>query len=299
MIYIVAKNQLHCGRISMMEQDIGAFLKYLAGEKGYSPNTLAAYRSDLTQMAAFVASEETKGITKSYDELLMSYLLDLREKRYAAATAARKIASVKSFFKFMLNSGRLKENPTRNLVSPQVNRHSPQFLSPSEYQALLAEPAKLTTPEARRDVMMLELLYAVGLRISELVALNIGDVDLGKSHISCVHGNSVRQVPFDHRIGQLLKKFLRSDRLDLLYDEREKALFLNRRGARLTRQGIWQIIKGYASKAGLGSKVTPYILRHSFAKQKLQTGIDLRDLQQLLGHTYISSTKVYRQSTLR
>ena len=196
----------------------------------------------------------------------------------------------------MVDSGRMKENPTRNLPSPQVKKHALNFLSPSEYQKLLAEPAKLSTPEAKRDVVMLVLLYATGLRISELVALNIQNIDLEQN---CVHINSKRQVPFDHRLSLILGNFLRSDRLDLLYDEREEALFLNRRGKRLTRQGFWQIIKGYASKAGLGGKITPQTLRHSFARRKLQSGIELRQLQQLLGHAYISSTRIYKQSAPR
>jgi len=279
-----------------MKLDIEAFLKYLTKDKGYSRNTVAAYRNDLIQMAAFITAEQEKGIIKSYDELLKSYLLKLREKRYSAATTARKVASAKSFFKFMVDSGRMKENPTQNLPSPRVSRHALSFLSSSEYQKLLAEPTKLSTPEAKRDAMMLELLYATGLRISELVSLNVNNIDLEQN---CVHIDSKRKVPFDHRLSLILRKFLRIDRPDLLYDEREEALFLNRRGTRLTRQGLWQIIKGYASRAGLGGKVTPQALRHSFARRKLQSGTELRQLQQLLGHAYISSTRVYKQPAPR
>jgi integrase/recombinase XerD len=287
---------LHYVTIGLMMLDINAFLQYLTKDKGYSQNTVAAYRNDLTQMAAFITAEQAKGIITSYDELLKSYLLKLREKRYSVATTARKVASAKSFFKFMVDSGRMKENPTQKLPSPQVRKRALNFLSPSEYQKLLAEPAKLASPEAKRDVVMLELLYATGLRISELVSLNVKNIDLEQS---CVYINSKRQVPFDHRLSLILRNFLRSDRLDLLYDEREDALFLNRRGKRLTRQGFWQIIKGYASKAGLGGKVTPQTLRHSFARRKLQNGIELHQLQQLLGHAYISSTRVYKQSAPR
>ena len=275
-----------------MKRDIDTFLQHSAQEKGYSQNTLAAYRNDLTQMAAFIVAEQAKGIITSYEGLLKSYLLKLREKRYSVATTARKVASAKSFFKFMVVSGRIKENPTRHLPSPQVSKRSLKFLSPSEYQKLLAETAKLPTPEAKRDAVMLELLYATGLRISELVSLNVRNIDLNQN---CVHIDSKREVPFDHRLSLILGRFLRSDRLDLLYDEREEALFLNRRGNRLTRQGFWQIIKGYASRAGLGGKVTPQTLRHSFARRKLQNGAELRQLQQLLGHAYISSTRVYKQ----
>jgi len=144
--------------------------------------------------------------------------------------------------------------------------------------------------------MMLELLYATGLRISELVSLNTENIDLERNRVRI---DSKRQVPFDHRLGLILGNFLRSDRLDLLYDESEQALFLNRRGKRLTRQGFWQIIKDYASRAGLGGKVTPQTLRHSFARHKLRSGVELNDLQQLLGHAYISSTRIYKQPAPR
>jgi integrase/recombinase XerD len=276
--------------------DIDTFLQYLAREKGYSQNTVAAYRNDLTQMVAFIAAEQAKDSIRSYDELLKSYLLNLREKRYSAATTARKVASARSFFKFMVDSGRMRRNPTENLPAPHVSRHSLRFLSSYEYERLLAEAARLSTPEARRDVMMLELLYATGLRISELVSLNVADIDVEQKR---VHINSGRQAPFDRGLSMILGNFLRNDRLDLLYDETEQALFLNRRGKRLTRQGFWQIVKDYASRAGLGGRVTPRTLRHTFARHKLQDGADLRQLQQLLGHAYISSTRVYRQSPSR
>jgi integrase/recombinase XerD len=279
-----------------MKPDIDAFLQYLTHEKGYSQNTVAAYRNDLTQMAAFIDAEQVKGIIQSHDELLKAYLIKLREKNYSVATTARKVASAKSFFKFLVDSGKMRVNPARSLPSPHVSRHALKFVSLSEYQKLLAEAAKLSTPEARRDVVMLELLYATGLRISELVSLNVNDIDLNQKYVRV---NSRRQVPFDHRLSLLLGDFLRNARLDLLYDDEEEALFLNQRGKRLTRQGLWQIIKDYASRAGLGDKITPQALRHSFARHTLQNGADLRQLQQLLGHAYISSTRIYRQSSAR
>ena len=276
--------------------DIDTFLHYLGQDKGCSRNTLAAYRNDLTQMARFLTTEQARDIIRSYEDHLKSYLLMLREKRYSAATTARKIASARSFFRFMVASGRMKGNPTQDLPSPHVGRHSVKFLSMSEYAKLVAEPAKLTTPEAKRDVVMLEMLYGTGLRISELVSLDVGDIDTARRHVSV---GSSRQVPFDADLASRLSGFLRSDRLDLLYDEGEQALFLNRRGQRLTRQGVWQIIKEYASRAGLGDRVTPQTLRHSYARHRLQNGTDLRELQQLLGHAYVASTRIYRQSPSR
>ncbi|MBA7502794.1 Tyrosine recombinase XerC [subsurface metagenome] len=280
-----------------MKEDIKAFLEYLAKKKKCSQSTLAAYRNDLNQLMAYTEAERAKGIIKSTGELLKSYLLNLRERSYSTATVARKVASAKSFFKFMVDSGKLRENPTQNLISPRVSKHPPKFLSSSEYRCLLAEPKKLSTPEAKRDVVMLELLYATGLRASELVSLNVKDIDLERSCVHCAHGSSKRRIPFDHHINQILRNFLENDRLDLLYDEKEKALFLNRRGGRLTRQGFWQIVKNHASKAGLSAKITPQTLRHSFAARKLQSGADLQSIQRALGHAYISSTRIYKQSS--
>jgi integrase/recombinase XerD len=282
-----------------MNQDIDIFLEHLARGKNYSENTVAAYRNDLSQLATYIEVEQAKGLIKSRNELLKSYLLKLREKKYSAATIARKIAAAKSFFKFMIESGKLKDNPTQNLISPQVNKHQLKFLSPSEYQLLLTQPTELSTPEAKRDIVMLELLYFTGLRVSELIALNVQDIDLEQNCLHCGHGSSRRKAPFNYHMGQLLKSFIKNDRLDLLFDDKERALFLNLRGRRLTRQGFWQIIKNYATKANLGAKATPQTLRHSFAMHKLETGTDLHSLQQLLGHAYISSTKVYEQSRFR
>jgi len=281
-----------------MRRDVDVFLEYLAKEKRYAQNTVAAYRNDLNQLTAYVEAERAKGIVRSMRELLKSYLLYLREKKYSMATVARKIAAAKCFFKFMIDSGRLRDNPTENLITPQVRRRPPNFLSPTEYQLLLAEPTKLSTPAAKRDVVMLELLHATGLRVSELMSLNVKDIELERNCVHCGRGSSRREVSFDHHVGQLLKKFIENDRLDLLFNENEEGLFLNLRGQRLTRQGFWQIIKNYAAKAGLSSRITPRALRHSFAVRKLQSGTDLYSVQRLLGHAYVSSTRVYEQSRL-
>ena len=256
---------------------------------------MAAYRNDLSQLTTYLEQGKERGMPDSQNDLLKAYLLNLREKKYSMATMARKIAAAKSFFRFMIDSGKMKSNPTEHLISPQVSRHKLKILSPAEYQALLEQPAKLSTPEARRDVVMIELLYVTGLRVSELVSLNVKDIDLERNCLYCAHAGGGREVPFGYRVGQLLGRFIGNDRLDLLFNK-EEALFLNLRGKRLTRQGFWQILKNYAARAGLDEKVTPQTLRHSFAMHKLQSGTDLRSLQQLLGHVYVSSTKIYEQS---
>lgn len=282
-----------------MEEDIKAFLAYLAQEKKYSSNTLAAYQGDLTQLSAYVKSSNSAGNTGSLrflnTELLSGYMRDLREKKYSQATVARKVAAAKSFLKFMVDTGKLSGDLTPNLASPQVNKPLPKPLSVSDVRRFLAEPAKLSSIEAKRDRAMLELLYATGLRASELMALNVEDIDLQANNVRCSGRKAgVRMVPIDGYIAQIVGEYLTEARSKLVNNEGEVALFPNRRGERLTRQGFWQIIQGYAEKAGLSGKVTPRSLRHSFATHKLSSGADLQSVQELLGHTHISTTKVYQ-----
>ncbi len=278
-----------------MKQDIAAFLDYLATSRHSSQNTISAYQNDLNQLAEFMTMEKSKGVMASQEELLLAYLAHLKGKGYSPATSARKVASARSFFKYLVDTGRLKENPVRNLISPPVNKKAPRVLTPAEYARLVAVPKALATPEARRDVVMLELLYATGLRASEIVALEVSDIDVGRCALRCRHAESTRDIRVSNDVARLVGEYIDNGRLDLLYNDGETALFLNRRGNRLTRQGFWQIVKNYATKAGLGDRVTPHTLRHSFAVRKVQSGTDLRSLQQTLGHAYISSTRVYRQ----
>jgi len=278
-----------------MKQDIAAFLDHLVRVRGSSQNTIAAYRNDLSQLSDFLSAEKEKGILVTQEDLLLAYLVHLKGKGYSPATSARKVASARSFFKFLVESGRLKENPVRNLASPQVNKKAPRVLTQAEYVKLVDVPKTMTTPESRRDVVMLELLYATGLRATEIVSLQLSDLDLDHTSLWCRHGDSRRQLHLTTEVTDLVRDYVANGRLDLLYDASETAVFLNRRGHQLTRQGFWQIVKNYAARAGLGDRVTPHTLRHSFAVRKVQSGTDLHSLQEALGHAYISSTRVYRQ----
>jgi len=278
-----------------MKQDIAAFLDHLVRVRGSSQNTVAAYRNDLSQLSDFLAAEKEKGILSTQEDLLLAYLVHLKGKGYSPATSARKVASARSFFKFLVESGRLKENPVRNLASPQVNKKAPRILTQAEYLRLLDVPKSMATPESRRDVVMLELLYATGLRATEIVSLQLCDLDLEHMSLWCRRGTAKRLLHLTEEVTGLVRDYVANGRLDLLYDDSETALFLNRRGHQLTRQGFWQIVKNYAARAGLGDRVTPHTLRHSFAVRKVQSGTDLHSLQEALGHAYISSTRVYRQ----
>ena len=286
-----------------MRNTIQAFLNQLSIEKGFSENTVGAYRNDLSQLAGFI---EGVASAKKFDakwasvdrNLLMNYIIDLKERNYSSATVARKVAAVKSFFAFLVREGKVQNDPTENISSPKVNKSLPKPLSPAEMDTLLAEPAKLSTPEAMRDAAMLELLYACGMRVSELIDLNVNDVNLKAGFVRCLgKGSKERIIPVHERASECVKKYIAESRPSLLHGKDEDALFLNRRGDRLTRQGFWLILKGYAKAAGIKKAVTPHTLRHSFATHVLNGGADLRAVQELLGHANISSTQIYTHLT--
>jgi len=286
-----------------VKEDIENFLNYLAVEKGFSENTVVAYRNDLYQLASFVEEEATKGdFIPSWAgfsrQLMLSYLLNLKERNYAATTVARKVAAAKSFFSFMVAEGNMKDNPTQNVGSPKVGRSLPKPISISQVRLLLEQPAKLSSLEAKRDRAMLELLYATGMRVSELVSLNLGDVDTENGFVRCFgKGHKERLIPIYEQVALAVEEYIKETRSQLVHSPDEKALFLNLRGDRLTRQGFWQILKGYAKSANLGAEITPHTLRHSFATHMLSGGADLRSVQELLGHANISTTQVYTYLT--
>ncbi len=286
-----------------MKEDISHFLTYLSVEKGFSDNTVAAYHNDLSQLAGFTEKYATsRGLIPSWANFdrqgMLSYMLDLKERNYAATTVARKVAAAKSFFNFMATEGNLKDNPTGNVSSPNVGRPLPKPISISQVRRLLEQPVKLSAPEAKRDCAMLHLLYASGMRVSELVSLNLGDTDTEGGFVRCFgKGHKERLIPIYRQAALAVDEYVKGARAHLTHDDDEKALFLNRRGERLTRQGFWQILKGYARSAELGADVTPHTLRHSFATHMLNGGADLRSVQELLGHANISTTQVYTHLT--
>jgi integrase/recombinase XerD len=286
-----------------VQEAIDKFLNYLVVEKGFSQNTVAAYRNDLHQLAGFVGEEAARRGTippwAAFDrQALLSYLSDLKERRYAATTVARKVAAIKSFFSFLVAEGMMKDNPTRDVPSPRVGKSLPKPISISQARLLLEQTTKRSTPEAKRDRAMLELLYATGMRVSELISLNLADIDTEGGYVRCFgKGHKERLIPIHRQAALALKEYLTEGRPHLAYGDEEQALFLNRRGDRLTRQGLWQILKGYAKSAELGAEITPHTLRHSFATHMLSGGADLRSVQELLGHANISTTQVYTHLT--
>jgi integrase/recombinase XerD len=286
-----------------MKNDIDSFLNYLKVEKGFSNNTSMAYHNDLSQLLIFAAATAAKrSVMPSWDNFsrqdMLSYLLYLKERNYAVTTLARKVAAGKSFFNFLLSEGRIKNNPMDNISSPRVGKALPNTLSLSQVRELLLQPARSEKPEAKRDKAMLELLYASGMRVSELVNLNLGDVDTDKGYVRPFgKGSKERMVPVYPQAAHSVSEYIIDIRPRFVHDSDQKALFVNQRGERLTRQGFWQILKEYARQAGLEDRVTPHTLRHSFATHMLNGGADLRSVQELLGHANISTTQIYTHLT--
>jgi len=284
-------------------EEIKSFLNYLIVEKGFSENTKEAYRNDLSQLASFAEEEANKqSLMPSWAGFnrqgMLGYMLNLKERNYAATTMARKVAAARSFFGFLKSEGIIKTDPTENMTSPSVGKSLPKPISIGQMRQLLEQPARLNTLEAKRDRAMLELLYASGMRISELVSLNLGDVNTEEGYVRCFgKGHKERIVPIYEQAARLVKEYTDETRPKLAHTRDEVALFLNPRGDRLTRQGFWQKLKEYAKSANLGTKISPHTLRHSFATHMLNGGADLRAVQELLGHANISTTQIYTHLT--
>lgn len=279
-----------------MEQQIAEFLAALEGDRGFSSNTVAAYRNDLSQFSAFLcASDSIRSWKELSESHLTSYVLYLRERSYANSTVARKVAAVKSFCHHLQECGILRSDPAENLPSPKVDKFVPRTISPDEVAALLEQPARNRTPEGLRDKAMLETLYATGMRVSELMALDLEDLDFASEQIRCGRKpDRARWVPVTDKAMAALDEYLRLGRPFLRQSTDEPAVFLNHRGRRLTRQGFWLILKSYAEAANIGD-ITPHTIRHSFAAHALTRGRELRDIQHILGHMSISTTQVYQQ----
>lgn len=281
-----------------MEEQLSAFLDFLQEEQDYSQNTIAAYRNDLGQFVQFIQNQKLalKQWQDVDEEVVESYVQDMKNQPYASSSIARKVAAVKSFFHFLFARGITKQDPTTQLESPKVKKRKPQTLTPAEVDRLLEAPTHKKAPKNLRDAALLGVLYATGMRVTEVVSLELNELDLEESVLNCVSKDGqIRELPFDEHTKQLLKSYLEKGRPYLAKNGEEKALFLNHRGYQLTRQGLWLIIKAYARQAKLETDVTPHTLRHSFAAHKLNSGSNLQEVQQLLGHANISTTQIYTQ----
>lgn len=288
-----------------MNSRIEAFLDYLERERGFSDNTVAAYRNDLNQLATFLASPPDKiliqpvtDIEDLRDDHLYAFADHLGKRDYASSTVARKMAALKSFASYLHRSKATNDLLGRELVVPRVKKSRPRAITTAEVERLLQAPlvSQPARPEQVRDFAMLELLYASGLRVSELVSLDSNDVSFQDSTLT-LRGKrgSDRAVPLPNRCLRSLRAWI-DDARDSIANRDEAALFVNHRGNRLTRQGFWLILKAYAQRVGI-APITPHTLRHSFAAHAMDRGMDLKELQQRLGHVSSVTTQVYQHMT--
>lgn len=283
-----------------MDESIAQFLNFLLVEKNASQNTMSAYRNDLTQFSKFVGAQGAKTPSEVKGSQVVAFIAAQRAKNYKDATVARRVAAVKSFFGFLAAEALVPSDPTEQLKSPQVGKALPRALTIDEVDELLEQPARRNTPEAKRDKAMLELLYATGLRVTELISLDISHVALESVPVTvrCVgKGDRERVLPLPARCVDELRQYIFHVRPRLVRKGRESALFVNRRGDRLTRQGFWLILRNYATAAKLGKNITPHTLRHTYATHMLSGGMPLRNVQDALGHASISTTQIYTHLT--
>ena len=277
----------------MLDTTLDHFLHFLVVEKGLSPNTLEAYSRDLIGYFQFLESKGLSDLSQPQVETLYEYLGTLRKRKLSGRTQARILSALRSFYRFLYEESLRKDNPTLPLQGPKPKRSLPKTLSELEVETLLHQP-KTESPRGLRDAAMLEVLYATGLRVSELISLTLDQLELEAKLIRTMgKGSKERLVPIGKAASHSLLEYLQKGRNLLLKDRTSPWVFANNRGGRLTRQGFWKILRQYSKKAGITKKVSPHTLRHTFATHLLEGGADLRSIQIMLGHADISTTQIY------
>lgn len=276
-----------------MEKQIKLFLEFLQKDKKLSNNTLQSYKRDITQYESYI-NEENLQYQKVNKEDIKKYLDNLKNIGKKTSTISRNLASIRSFYQYLLRVKKIKEDPTEGIQSPKVEKRVPSVLTSQEVELLLEQP-KSVDLKGIRDKAMLEFAYATGMRVTEIITLDIDDVNLKEGYVKCKHTNKQRNIPLGAISIKAIKEYIEKARPYLIKSEDEKSLFVNINGKRLTRQGFWKIVKFYKEQAHIEKDITPHVLRHSFATHLLQNGADLKAIQVMLGHSDISSTQVYMQ----
>ena len=276
-----------------MEKQIKLFLEFLQKDKKLSNNTLQSYKRDITQYESYI-NEENLQYQKVNKEDIKKYLDNLKNIGKKTSTISRNLASIRSFYQYLLRVKKIKEDPTEGIQSPKVEKRVPSVLTSQEVELLLEQP-KSVDLKGIRDKAMLEFAYATGMRVTEIITLDIDDVNLKEGYVNCKHTNKQRNIPLGAISIKAIKEYIEKARPYLIKSEDEKSLFVNINGKRLTRQGFWKIVKFYKEQAHIEKDITPHVLRHSFATHLLQNGADLKAIQVMLGHSDISSTQVYMQ----
>ena len=276
-----------------MEKQIKLFLDFLKVDNKLLENTLQSYKRDIEQYEKYV-EENRINYLKVTEEDIRDYMEYLREENKKQSTISRSLASIRSFYQFLIRVKKIKKDPTMAIESPKVNKRVPNILTAKEVELLLDQPQDVDL-KGTRDKAMLEFAYATGMRVTEMISLNMEDVKLDEGYVVCRGRNKIRNIPLGSMSLKALKEYIEDARPYLIRNETEEALFVNVNGTRLTRQGFWKIVKYYKEQAHIEKDITPHVLRHSFATHLLQNGADLKAIQTMLGHSDISSTQVYMQ----
>lgn len=276
-----------------MERQLKYFFDFLENDKKLSDNTLQSYKRDLKQFKRYIEACEIN-YNHVKEEDIKDYIKELQEEGKKASSISRCIASIRSFYQFVLKRKKIKVDPTANIQSPKIEKRVPSVLTSKEVELLLDQPKDVDL-KGTRDKAMLEFAYATGMRVTEMISLDIDDVKLDEGYVVCRGRSKSRNIPLGSMSLKALKEYIDDARPYLIRDESEEALFVNVNGTRLTRQGFWKIVKYYKEQAHIEKDITPHVLRHSFATHLLQNGADLKAIQTMLGHSDISSTQVYMQ----
>lgn len=276
-----------------MDKDIKKFLEFIKVDKKLSKNTLESYQRDILQYKEYIIENNINYVNVKNEDII-NYLEYLHTINKKSSTISRHLASIRLFYQYLAKSKIVKEDPTKGIQSPKIEKKAPSVLSSQEVSLLLDQP-KGEDLKSIRDKAMLEIAYATGMRVTEIISLNISDIDLTNSSVTCKTENKQRIIPLGKMSLHALQEYMETARLNMIKDDNEQALFVNVNGKRLTRQGFWKIIKYYKEQAHISKEITPHVLRHSFATHLLQNGADLKSIQTMLGHSDISSTQVYMQ----
>jgi len=277
-----------------MQVQVTEFIDFLSVERGFSEHTLAAYHNDLRQYLDFLKDQGLTSWPETNRMTITSFTRTLRDRGLAASSIARKLAAIKSFYQFLLRENVIERDPSADIERPKTARYLPKVLNQAEVTRLVEQPTDL------RDRAILELLYAGGLRVSELTRINLQDVNLDNGYVRCFgKGSKERLVPINQAAIKALGAYVEQVRPRLMPRPQERAFFLNYAGRRLTRQGIWKVVKEAAREAGIAKEITPHTLRHSFATHLIENGADLRSVQEMLGHADISTTQLYTHLSKR
>ncbi len=276
-----------------MQKQIKNFLNFIENDKKASQNTLQSYKRDIMQYSDYVEANKINYLKVDEDDI-REYLKYMNENGKKSSTISRSLASIRSFYQYLLRARKTKRNPTEGIQSPKIEKRVPSVLTSQEVELLLEQPKNVDL-KGIRDKAMLEFAYATGMKVTEIISLDLEDVNLEEGYVTCKHKDKARNIPLGTLSLNALKEYVENSRNILIKDENVTALFVNTNGQRLTRQGFWKIVKYYKDQAHITKDITPHILRHSFATHLLQNGADLKAIQTMLGHSDISSTQIYMQ----